>query len=78
LTVRSVARWVVLVWLGWDWIGEAATVSAARPEIPIVLSSGYLTQELEAQASRARLDFVISRTELVTTLVSVVERLVRT
>jgi len=53
-------------------------VSAARPEIPIVLSSGYLTQELEAQASRARLDFVISRTELVTTLVSVVERLVRT
>ena len=53
----------------------ALAVRAERPEIPIVLSSGYLTQELEQQALRAGVELVISKTELVTTLVSVVERL---
>ncbi len=59
-------------------LGFALADRAARPEIPIVLSSGYLTQELEQQASRAGVELIISRTELVTSLVSIVGRLVRT
>ncbi len=54
----------------------AQAVRDLRDDLPILISSGFLTQELEAQAALARVQ-VIEKTSLVTTLARVVAGMVR-
>jgi signal transduction histidine kinase len=53
----------------------AQAVRLIRPDVPIILSSGFLTQELEDEAIAAGVDVLVSKTDLVTTLSRVVATL---
>ena len=54
----------------------AHAIHVIRPQMPIILASGFLSQELEDSAKDAGVDVVISKTKLSSELVQVVDRIV--
>jgi len=63
--------------LGMSGLEVAKAVLAINPSLPVALSSGYITDELQSQALAAGVREVVFKTDAVDAFCDVVARLVR-